>query len=267
MAFGDRPRDRQLMGVPRAALQPSALFLALVAVVAVSGVLLWRSIGYVHVNVLVFVLAGWLVSLCLHEYAHAVIAYRGGDVGVAERGYLTLNPLKYTHPVLSFVLPVLFLLLGGIALPGGAVWVDRHAIRSRRTDSLISLAGPATNLLFALGLALPFVAGVDVIAHPEFWGALAYLAFLQLLATVLNLVPLPGIDGGNAIEPWLNERWKRGFAHVAPYGLILLFALLWTPQLSRPFFLLVAYLADLVGVPGGMVAFGHELFPTLAPLL
>ena len=50
--------------------------------------------------------AGWLVSLCLHEYAHALVAYRAGDLGVAERGYLTLNPLKYTHPLLSIVLPV-----------------------------------------------------------------------------------------------------------------------------------------------------------------
>ena len=61
---------------------------------------------------LLFVVAGWLVSLSLHEYAHALVAYRAGDRGVAERGYLTLNPLKYTHPVLSIVLPVVFLLLG-----------------------------------------------------------------------------------------------------------------------------------------------------------
>ena len=50
---------------------------------------------------------------------------------MAARGYLTLNPLKYTHPLLSIVLPVLFLLMGGIGLPGGAVWVDRHAIRGK----------------------------------------------------------------------------------------------------------------------------------------
>ena len=66
------------------------------------------------------------MSLCLHEYAHALVAYRAGDRGVADRGYLTLNPLKYTHPLLSIVLPVVVVMLGGIGLPGGAVWVD-HA--------------------------------------------------------------------------------------------------------------------------------------------
>jgi len=60
-----------------------------------------------------------------------VLAYSGGDRAVAQRGYLTLNPLKYTHPVLSIVLPLIFVILGGIGLPGGAVWVNHGAIRGR----------------------------------------------------------------------------------------------------------------------------------------
>ena len=68
---------------------------------------------------------------------------------VADRGYLTLNPLKYTHPLLSIVLPVVFVLLGGIGLPGGAVWVDQHAIRGRLRHSLISRPARRTNVLFA----------------------------------------------------------------------------------------------------------------------
>ena len=82
-----------------------------------------------------FVVFGWLLSLCLHEYAHALVGYRGGDYGVIHRGYLQLNPLKYTNAVLSIVLPIVFIIFGGIALPGGAVLIDHHRLRSKRWDT------------------------------------------------------------------------------------------------------------------------------------
>ncbi|HVH66161.1 MAG TPA: Clp protease N-terminal domain-containing protein, partial [Candidatus Acidoferrum sp.] len=77
---------------------------------------------------LLFVVGGWVTSLCIHEFGHAFIAYLGGDRSVAAAGYLSLNPLKYTHPVLSIALPVVFLLIGGIGLPGGAVYLNEPAI-------------------------------------------------------------------------------------------------------------------------------------------
>jgi Zn-dependent protease len=251
-------------GLRRAQFRPSPIFLGLTALFIVSGWLAWARIGSDTVNVLLFVVAGWLVSLCLHEYAHAITAFKGGDRMVADRGYLTLNPLKYTHPFLSFVIPLVFLLLGGIGLPGGAVWVDRHAMRSRAWDSAVSFAGPATNLLFAIALTIPFPAGVDTRAHPVFWGAVAFLAFLQLMATVLNFVPIPGVDGGNMIEPFLSPQWQRGFRHVAPYGMLLLIALLWTPNIGRYFFLLIYSLADLMGLSAESLYIGQTLFPHLS---
>jgi Zn-dependent protease len=255
--------QRRPHGVSRAQFRPSPLFLGLAALFVLSGWLTWRDIGSARLDVFVFVVSGWLVSLCLHEYAHAVVAYNGGDRMVADRGYLTLNPLKYTHPVLSFVLPLAFVLLGGIGLPGGAVWVDRPAIRSRAWDSFISFAGPATNLLFALLLVAPFAYGVDYSAHVAFWCALAFLAFLQLTATVLNFVPMPGVDGGNLIEPWLSPQWRRGYAHVAPFGMLLLIALLWTPRINLLFFEFVYLLAALLGLPPELIDTGRALFPHL----
>jgi Zn-dependent protease len=62
-------------------------------------VLTWNGFGSIRFDVFLFVVSGWLVSLCLHEYAHAVVAYRAGDRDIAHRGYLTLNPLKYSHPL------------------------------------------------------------------------------------------------------------------------------------------------------------------------
>ena len=62
-----------------------------------------------------FVLIGWLFSLTLHEFAHAAAAFLNGDRSDSTRHYLTANPLLYIHPFLSIILPLLFVLLGGMA--------------------------------------------------------------------------------------------------------------------------------------------------------
>ncbi len=100
------------------------------------------------------VIVGWIFSLCLHEFSHALVAYYGGDTSVREKGYLTFNPLKYTHPVYSLLLPMVFLLLGGIGLPGGAVYIEKWRLRSKRWESAVSLAGPTANLVLAVILAI-----------------------------------------------------------------------------------------------------------------
>src|SRR4051795_4662650 len=145
---------------PRNAFVPSPVFVGIVAGFVVSAVMTWSHFGNVKVDVFLFIVTGWLVSLCLHEYAHALAGFFSGDKTVADRGYLRLNPLKYTHPLLSIVLPVIVVILGGIGLPGGAVWVDHTHIGSKLRQSLISAAGPLTNVVFALVLAAPFALGL-----------------------------------------------------------------------------------------------------------
>jgi Zn-dependent protease len=247
------------LGASRGAFRPSGIFLCLVALFLLSGWMAWAGYGSARLNVLVFVVAGWLVSLCLHEYAHAVAAYLFGDRSTAERGYLTLNPLKYSHPLLSIVFPVVIVLLGGIGLPGGAVWVDHHAIPGRLRHTVVSAAGPATNVLFTLALVAPFAVGVDIFAHLDFWIAVAFLAFLQLTASVLNLMPIPGVDGGNALHPWLSPQWRRGYDLMAPYGMLLLFALLWNDRIGGWFFTGVFWLGDWLGLPRGLYSAGFDM--------
>ena len=99
----------------------------------------------------IFVIAGWLVSLCLHEFGHAYTAWRFGDHDVEVRGYLTLNPLKYSQPAAVARTAALFIALGGIGLPGGAVYV-RTSWMTKRQRTLVSLAGPFTNLVLAIVL-------------------------------------------------------------------------------------------------------------------
>ncbi len=248
-----------MVGVPREAFRPSPVFLGLVAVTVTGGVLAWSGVGNPRFDAFLLVIGGWLVSLSLHEYAHAIVAYRAGDVGVASRGYLTLNPLRYTHAVLSIILPLVFVLLGGIGLPGGAVWVDRSAIRSRVADSLISLCGPAVNLLLAVGLAIPYAFGAGLGPHGVFFAALAFLGFLQLTAGLLNLLPVPGLDGYGALRPWLRYDTRKALDHVAPYGMLLVFALLWQPRANAWFFTAVYRLADLIGLPPFLIEAGNQL--------
>ena len=145
---------------------------------------------------------GWIFSLCLHEFSHALVAYYGGDHTVREKGYLTFNPLKYTHPVFSIVLPLLFLFMGGIGLPGGAVYIERWRIRNRYWLSAMSLAGPFSNLVFALilGLILRF----SDVTESGIWPGVSFLLVLQVSAVLFNLIPLPPFDGYNAIEPFLH---------------------------------------------------------------
>jgi len=257
--------ERVLRGSQRA-FRPSAVFLGMVAVWITGGAMAWLDFGSPIVNVLLFVIAGWVVSLSLHEYAHAIVAYHSGDRAVAERGYLTLNPLKYAHPVLSIVLPVAFLLLGGIGLPGGAVWVDRHALRSKNAQSLVSLVGPASNFVLFFLLCIPFLLGVRFTEHLAFWAGLAFLAFLQLTAAILNLIPLPGLDGGNAIRPWLNHPWAGYYDQFAGVGMLLLFALLFLPVVNDAFFGFVDSIYQLGGAPSGLNNIGYFLFQFWKPV-
>ncbi len=205
------------------------------------------------------VLIGWIFSLCLHEFSHSLVAYYGGDTTVREKGYLTFNPLKYTHPVYSIVLPLLFLMLGGIGLPGGAVYIEKWRLRSRGWVTAVSLAGPAANLLVAIVLGI--VMALVPADRSGVWPALAFLAFLQLSAVVLNLLPVPPFDGFGAIEPYLPTDLRASIGQVAGILPIAIFFLLWyVPFISNGFWHLVNSLAGLLGIPFDLVSIGYSNF-------
>ncbi|MFE6035875.1 site-2 protease family protein [Streptomyces sp. NPDC056452] len=215
----------------------SPIFLGIVAVMAVSGWAVWTGFaGETGFAVFLFVTSAWIVSLCLHEYAHARTALHSGDISIGAKGYLTLNPLKYTHALLSIVLPVLFVIMGGIGLPGGAVYIERARITGRWKHSLISAAGPLTNVLFAIVCTAPFWLDALDGVPPSFRLALAFLALLQVTAAILNFLPVPGLDGYGVIEPWLSYKVRRQVEPFAPFGLIAVFALLWIPEVNAVFF-------------------------------
>ncbi len=206
-----------------------------------------------------FVLAGWIFSLCLHEYSHARLAFQGGDTSVREKGYLSFNPLKYIDPMFSIVMPIFFLVIGGIGLPGGAVWIDRSRIPDKRWLSLVSAGGPLSNLLLAILLALPFRFVPD--AQGGLWPALAFLCLLQVMAVVLNLVPVPPLDGYGIIRPFLPTELRTRIDGAAQFGFYIVFGLLWfVPQANILFFGVVRLIAGLLGVPPYLAGDGYQLF-------
>jgi Zn-dependent protease len=245
----------------RQSVRPSPIFLALIAVTVTGAALAWtmgsRVEPLAYVGVFVFVIFGWLVTLCLHEFGHAYSAHKFGDRDVAGRGYLTLNPLKYSHPLLSLGLPVLFIALGGIGLPGGAVYVQT-AYMTDRQKTQVSLAGPAVNLFFAV-LLLALTRALYDPDHSVFWAGVAFLGFLQVTAFLLNMLPIPGLDGYGALEPHLSPDTQRALVPVKQWGFFILLILLIAPPLNQWFFGAVYWLFDLSGVPPALSGIGGQL--------
>jgi len=258
MKMGAVPESRG-----RSAVRPSPVFLAIVGATVLLGLATWRygenPAKPARVALSGFVIAAWILSLSLHEFGHAYMAYRSGDRSVATRGYLTLNPLKYADVTLSFLIPVVFILLGGIGLPGGAVWIDRHVIQGRLRHSLISAAGPLSNAIFAVMLAVLYknFAHQD---HGVFWLGVAFLAFLQVTAAVLNLLPIPGLDGFGIIEPYLPRRWVEQANAYGGYVFLALIALLWLGPVNGAFFGLIYNVTDALGLGELPIRLGHQLF-------
>jgi Zn-dependent protease len=245
----------------RAIVRPSPIFVGILAATAVSGWYIWNSTTLsrgLEFGIFLFVIAGWLVTLCVHEFAHAFLAWRFGDREVEARGYLTLNPLKYSHPVLSIALPVLFIAMGGFGVPGGAVYIHPHQFRTNAQRALVSLSGPAVNVICAIGF-LVALRRFGSAEHTYFWLALAFLAALQVMASVLNLLPIPGLDGYGAIEPYLDPQFQRGAEQFKPFGLLGIFVLLQVPSLNRAFFNSIYWLFELSGVGRINAQYGYEL--------
>lgn len=264
------------METRRSVIKPSPIFIGVLGVTFLAGLASWRygliptswllfkgampTFSASRIAVFLFVVAGWILSLCLHEFSHAFLAYRSGDRSVADKGYLTLDPLKYGDVILSFAIPVLFVLLGGIGLPGGAVWIDRGAIRGGRwRHSLISAAGPLANLVLALVLAA-LVTNLADGRHDFFWAALAFLTFLQVTAALLNLLPIPGLDGFGIVEPYLPRNWVRQANEIGGYVFMGMLALLWFGPINRAFFNTVFHVTSALGIHNQAIALGDSLF-------
>lgn len=229
------------------------VFPGLVVIAALAAYGAATGTGPTRVWIFVVVLAGWVITLCLHEFAHAATALAGGDTSVRARGYLTLNPFRYLNAAYSIVIPVVVLAIGGIPLPGGAVLIENHRLRSRGWSSLVSLAGPLTNLLLGIVLvvvtrALPLEYTNGYFSPNGLYQALSFLALLQFVTAILNILPVPGFDGFGVIAPYLSPQTQRAIAPTRGWAPLVVFVLLFSSsQLSNALFDAADALMRLVG--------------------
>lgn len=178
-----------------------------------------------------------LMSLSIHEAAHAWAADRLGDPTARLLGRLTINPGAHVDPIGTLLLPGIAILTGlpiiGWAKP---VPVNLHQLRHPRRDFMyIAAAGPASNLLQAVVLA-----GVAWATFPEglersFVGLLLFQGvFLNVLLALFNLIPVPPLDGGNVIGGLLPERMAVAYDRlVRPWGFLILYAVLLSGLFTR----------------------------------
>lgn len=212
-------------------------------------------------EVFIFVLVGWIFSVCLHEFGHAVVAYKFGDYTVKDKGYLTMNPIHYTDPVTSIILPIVFMLIGGIGLPGGAVYINDSLIPKRWQRATVSLAGPAMNVLLTVLLCIPFWTGWISAENKTLLPiALAMLVSLQVMAVLFNLIPVPSLDGFRAISEWLPINVREFAWRHANMFLMLLFVIMWQGPVARMFWRIVAEICFRLGIDPGLVVGGWQEF-------
>ena len=179
-----------------------------------------------------------IFAITVHEVAHGWMAKQFGDPTAQRLGRLTLNPLKHIDPIGTVAVPVLLLVLGGFifgwAKPVPVTWENlRHP---KRDMAIVAAAGPAANLLMALIWAVVLRVGMTL--GPTSWAGIPmqYMGEfgiqINVVLMVLNLIPLPPLDGGRVAVGLLPGPWAWQLARIEPFGFFILLALLATGVLS-----------------------------------
>jgi len=178
-----------------------------------------------------------LFAITLHEAAHGYVARHFGDMTAFQQGRISLNPLRHIDPVGTILFPLLTLWLGGI-LFGWAkpVPVNFAALRRPKQDMLwVAIAGPASNLFMALGWALLYkIAWLfpDSYFAEPLLGMAGIGIQINIILMVLNLLPLPPLDGGRVAVSLLPHRQAYQLSKIEPYGIFILIFLLITNLLG-----------------------------------
>lgn len=192
----------------------------------------------------------FLFALCVHEAAHAAMANYCGDPTGRLLGRLTLNPVKHADPIGTVLLPLIMLLGSGGGLFGWAKPVPfnpRNLNNMRRDPMLVALAGPGSNLLMALLVAVVFrllltvnVFESDVISLVfgvgnvnarivndtpifllVFVAVLKYMLIINLLLLLFNLIPVPPLDGHYVLDYILPPSGQQMLQQIGPFGILI----------------------------------------------
>ena len=177
---------------------------------------------------------GLIVLLTFHEFGHAWTAEKCGDYTARLQGRCSLNPVVHIDPIGTVLLPLMMIFLPygvGRFMIGWAkpVPVNPHNLRNPRVDDiLVSMAGPAMNLILAV--ALMALARVGLLAHTgQLTGLCVQMAALSLLLCFFNLIPIPPLDGSHVLRNLTGMSWEA-YAKFAQFGFIAVIVVLQIPQ-------------------------------------
>ena len=172
-----------------------------------------------------------LFAITIHEVAHGWVAKLLGDPTAMLLGRLTVNPTKHVDLVGTLIVPAIALLISGFVF-GWAKPVPvncRNLKRPKRDMALVALAGPASNLVMAIGWALVLRISVHYhelmawITEPLIWMSIAGV-FVNCVLLLVNLLPIPPLDGGRVLTGFLPVRLARRFAMIEPVGILIVLA-------------------------------------------
>lgn len=179
----------------------------------------------------------FLISITIHEFAHAFFAYKLGDDTAKRMGRLSLNPLKHLDIIGSILIPIASF-ASGIALIGWAKPVPINPLNfhnKRLGDGIVSFVGPFSNLIFAIVLLLIAVVIPDIILFTLndreilFSSILKYGIYLNIFLFLFNLLPIPPLDGVHILHSIFYSRFTEKLVNFGFAGSILLILFLYSP--------------------------------------
>lgn len=201
-----------------------------------------------------------ILAITVHEVAHGWVAKLKGDSTAAMLGRLTLNPIKHIDPIGTLLVPGILLLMGGFIFGWAKpVPVNWRNLRNPKHDmAWVALAGPAANFLMALAWAAIIKLGIalqsEFASEPMILMGQAGIT-INLVLMILNLLPLPPLDGGRIMSSLLPAHLSQKYDKIEPYGFFILLGLMYTKILGMimqtPLEALYPWILNLFGLGHG----------------
>ena len=200
-----------------------------------------------------------LLAVSLHEAAHAWMADRKGDPTARLLGRLTFNPFKHIDPIGTILVPALMITFTGFAFGWAKpVPVDVRNFKNPKKDMMwVALAGPVSNFIMALMWAVFLY--VSLFFHDSRSSLSLFLLYMpiagitiKVILGVLNLLPIPPLDGGRIVAGLLSHRASIQYSKIEPYGLFIIIGLMVSGLLSYIIFPVISLFLVILSAISGL---------------